>query len=60
MLQSGCFYIHPLLFNIKIVEQNKEANPLLTKGFGFCFAKQGGQILSSPRGSDFASQNKED
>jgi len=60
MLQSGCFYIHPLLFNIKIVEQNKEAkysphqgvrillrktrrlNPLLTKGFGFCFAKQGG------------------
>ena len=22
--------------------QNKEANPLLTRGFGFCFAKQGG------------------
>jgi len=60
MLQSGCFYIHPLLFNIKIVEQNKEAkssphqgvrillrktrrlNPLLTRGVGFCFAKQGG------------------
>jgi len=32
MLQSGCFYIHPLLFNIKIVEQNKEANPLLLQG----------------------------
>ena len=24
--------------------QNKEANPLLTRGFGFCFAKQGGFI----------------
>mgnify|MGYP001509238684 len=32
MLQSGCFYIHPLLFNIKIVEQNKEANHLLLQG----------------------------
>ncbi|RGE71734.1 hypothetical protein DWY69_11905 [Eisenbergiella massiliensis] len=56
--------------------QNKEANPLLTKGFAFCFAKQGGkssahqrvrillrktrrQILCSPKGSHFASQNKE-
>ena len=39
--------------------QNKEADPLLARGLGFCFAKQGGK--SSPRqGSDFASQNKED
>jgi len=78
MLQSGCFYIHPLLFNIKIVEQNKEANPLLLQGQSH-FASQNKeakssphqgvrillrktrrQILSSPRGSDFASQNKED
>jgi len=26
--------------------QNKEADPLLARGFGFCFAKQGGR--SSP------------
>ena len=25
--------------------QNKEENPLLTKGFGFCFAKQGGLYM---------------
>jgi hypothetical protein len=53
MLQSGCFYIHPLLFNIKIVEQNKEANPLLTKGFGFCFAKQGGKSSAPARAVAF-------
>ena len=23
-------------------EENKEENPLLTRGFAFCFAKQGG------------------
>ena len=28
-------------------------------GLFYCFAKQGGQILSSPEDSDFASQNKE-
>jgi len=41
-------------------------NPLLiirinsASRVGFCFAKQGGQILSSSKDSDFASQNKED
>jgi hypothetical protein len=43
MLQSGCFYIHPLLFNIKIVEQNKEAKSSApARAVAFCFAKQGG------------------
>ena len=35
-------------------------NYFFAKGFAFGFAKQGGEILSSPVGSDFASQNKED
>ncbi len=39
---KGKFYFIKLDF----ASQNKEENPLLTKGFGFCFAKQGGK--SSP------------
>jgi len=39
-----------------LLRKTRRLNPLLISGFGFCFAKQGGQILCSHEWSHFFSE----